>query len=164
MSQEQKQGEQKQEQTDIQRKNNLLSDIQKIRSQIEDGLTMGDAMFGRFAHVEVAREVTNRTEELQKKKDGLEQELREKEAMIQRTNRDFSDVKDALPETLEQQRIKFIEDYTIMFLVLSYVFMILSGIIFYVTISEQKTMAFAKALGYALLTTMLSGTLLYLIA
>ena len=164
MSQEQKQGEQKQEQTDIQRKNNLLSDIQKTRSQIEDGLTMGDAMFGRFAHVEVAREVTNRTEELQKKKDGLEQELREKEAMIQRTNRDFSDVKDALPETLEQQRIKFIEDYTIMFLVLSYVFMILSGIIFYVTISEQKTMAFAKALGYALATTMLSGTLLYLIA
>ena len=156
--------EQKQEQTDIQRKNNLLSDIQKIRSQIEDGLTMGDAMFGRFAHVEVAREVTNRTEELQKKKDGLEQELREKEAMIQRTNRDFSDVKDALPETLEQQRVKFIEDYTIMFLVLSYVFMILSGIIFYVTISEQKTMAFAKALGYALLATMLSGTLLYLIA
>jgi hypothetical protein len=125
---------------------------------------MGDAMFGRFAHVEVAREVTNRTEELQKKKDGLEQELREKEAMIQRTNRDFSDVKDALPETLEQQRIKFIEDYTIMFLVLSYVFMILSGIIFYVTLSEQKTMAFAKALGYALVATMLSGTLLYLIA
>jgi hypothetical protein len=156
--------EQKQEQTDIQRKNNLLSDIQRARSQIEDGLTMGDAMFGRFAHVEVAREVTNRTEELQKKKDGLEQELREKEAMIQRTNRDFSDVKDALPETLEQQRIKFIEDYTIMFLVLSYVFMILSGIIFYVTLSEQKTMAFAKALGYALVATMLSGTLLYLIA
>ena len=158
------QGEQKQEQTDIQRKNDLLSDIQKARSQIEDGLTMGDAMFGRFAHVEVAREVTNRTEELQKKKDGLEQELREKEAMIQRTNRDFSDVKDALPETLEQQRVKFIEDYTIMFLVLSYVFMILSGIIFYVTISEQKTMAFAKALGYALFATMLSGILLYLIA
>ena len=160
------QGEQKQEQkqTDIQRKNDLLSDIQNTRSQIEDGLTMGDAMFGRFAHVEVAREVTNRTEELQKKKDGLEQELREKEAMIQRTNRDFSDVKDALPETLEQQRVKFIEDYTIMFLVLSYVFMILSGIIFYVTISEQKTMAFAKALGYALFATMLSGILLYLIA
>lgn len=156
--------EQKQEQTDIQRKNNLLSDIQKARSQIEDGLTMGDAMFGRFAHVEVAREVTNRTEELQKKKDVLEQELREKEALIQRTNRDFSDVKDALPETLEQQRVKFIEDYTIMFLVLSYVFMILSGIIFYVTISEQKTMAFVKALGYALVATMLSGTLLYLIA
>ena len=162
MSQEEQKQEQKQ--TDIQRKNDLLSDIQKARSQIEDGLTMGDAMFGRFAHVEVAREVTNRTEELQKKKDGLEQELREKEAMIQRTNRDFSDVKDALPETLEQQRVKFIEDYTIMFLVLSYVFMILSGIIFYVTISEQKTMAFAKALGYALFATMLSGILLYLIA
>lgn len=166
MSQEKKepQQQQQQQQTDIERKNYLLSDIQNTRSQIEDGLTMGDSMFGRFAHVEVAREVKNRTEELQKKKDGLEQDLREKEALIQRANRDFSDVKDALPETLEQQRIQFIEDYTVMFLVISYVFMALSAIIFYVTISEQKMAAFGKALGYTLFATIMSGLLFYFIA
>lgn len=153
-----------QEQTTIQRKNDLLSDIQRVRSQIEDNLVMGDSMFGRFAHVEVAREVKLRTEELQKKKEALEQDIKEKEALVQRANRDFSDVKDALPETLEHQRIKFVEDYTLLFLSLAYVFMVVSAIIFYVALSEQKAKALAKAVGYAVLCTFMAGMLLYWIA
>jgi len=152
------------EQTTIQRKSDLLADIQKIRSQVDDGLLMGDSMFGRFAHAEVAREVKSRTEELQKKKEALEQEIREKEALVQRTNRDFSDVKDTLPETLERQRIRFIEDYTLLFLSLAYVFMVVSAIIFYVVISEEKAKALGKAVGYAILGTMIAGILLNMIA
>lgn len=152
------------EQTTIQRKSDLLADIQKIRSQVDDGLLMGDSMFGRFAHAEVAREVKSRTEELQKKKEALEQEIREKEALVQRANRDFSDVKDTLPETLERQRIRFIEDYTLLFLSLSYVFMVVSAIIFYVVISEEKAKALGKAVGYAILGTMIAGILLNMIA
>lgn len=152
------------EQTTLQRKSDLLADIQTIRSQVEDGLLMGDSMFGRFAHVEVAREVNRRTEELQRKKDALEQEIREKEALIQRANRDFSDVKDALPETLERKRIRFVEDYTLLFLSLSYVFMVVSAIIFYVALSEEKMKALGKGVGYTILGTMLSGILLNMIA
>lgn len=152
------------EQTTLQRKSDLLADIQTIRSQVEDGLLMGDSMFGRFAHADVAREVKSRTEELQRKKDKLEQEIREKEALIQRSNRDFSDVKDALPETLEHQRIQFVEDYTLLFLSLAYVFMVLSAILFYVTISEEKMKALGKAVGYAILGTFVAGMLLYRIA
>jgi chromosome segregation ATPase len=153
-----------QSQTDIQRKNDTMSDIQRVRSQVEDGLTMGDAMFGRFAHADVAREVTRRTEELQMKKEKLEQDLKEKEAIIQKANRDFSDVKDALPETQERQRIKFVEDYTLLFLTLSYVFMGISLIVFYVSVSEQKTTAVMTALGYSVLVTLMMGIILYFIA
>lgn len=152
------------EQTTLQRKSDLLADIQTIRSQVEDGLLMGDSMFGRFAHADVAREVKSRTEELQRKKDRLEQDIREKESLIQRSNRDFSDVKDALPETLERQRIQFVEDYTLLFLSLAYVFMVLSAILFYVAISEEKMKALGKAVGYAILGTFLAGILLYRIA
>lgn len=141
-----------------------MSDIQKVRSQIDDGLAMGESMFGRFAHVEVAREVTQRTEELQQQKDMLEQGLKEKEALIQRANRDFSDVKDSLPETIEQQRIRFVEDYTLLFLSLSYVFMVLSALIYYVILSEQKAIALLKGLGYAFGGTVMAGLLLYIIA
>jgi chromosome segregation ATPase len=155
---------QAQSQTDVQRKNDLLADLQRVRSQVEDGLMMGDSMFGRFAHAEVAHEVKNRTEELQKKKNELEQELKEKEAIIQRANRDFSDVKDALPETLERQRVQFVEDYTLLFLTLSYVFMVISAVIFYVTVSEQKIAALAKGLGYSVVATLMAGLLLYFIA
>ena len=153
-----------QDQTTIQRKADLKSDIKHIQSQVDDGLLMGDSMFGKYAHIDVASKVTQHMEELQKKKDVLEKEIAEKEAIVQRANRDFSDVKDTLPETQEKQRIRFVEDYTVMFVVLSYVFMVLSAIIFYVTLSEQKMMALAKALGYALFGTMMSGFLLYFIA
>ena len=85
------------EQITVQRKSDLLTDIQAIRSQVEDGLAMGDSMFGRFALVEVAREVKERTEELQRKKEELEREIQEKEALIQRVNRDFSDEKNKIP-------------------------------------------------------------------
>lgn len=152
------------EQTTVQRKSDLTTDIQTIRSQVEDGLAMGDSMFGRFAHAEVAREVKERTEELQRKKEELEREIQEKEALIQRVNRDFSDEKNKIPETLEQERIRFIEDYTLLFLSLAYVFMVVSAIVFYVMISEQKPKAFAKGLGYAIVGTLLAYLLLNWIA
>lgn len=152
------------DQTTIQRKNDLMSDIQKVRSQIEDSMMMGDSMFGRFAHVDVAREVTNRMKDLEQKKKSLEQDLKEKEALIQRANRDFSDVKDALPETIEQKRIRFIEDYTLLFVSLSYLFMVLTAILYYVMISEQKTMALVKGIGYTLVSTLFAGLILYFIA
>lgn len=156
--------QQQQEQTTIQRKSDLQSDIQKIRSQVEDGLAMGDSMFGKFAHADVTQQVNTRIKELEEKKAHLEKEIKEKESLIQRSNRDFSDVKDTLPETLEKQRVKFIEDYTIMFLSLAYIFMILSALIYYVMISQEKMTAFLKGLGYSLITTIIAGILLYLIA
>lgn len=152
------------DQTAIQRKNELLSDITTIRTQVEDSLTMGDSMFGQYAHVEVARDVNQRKEELQQKKNAIEQDIREKEALIQRANRDFTDVKDTLPETLEKQRIQFIEDYTLLFLSLAYLFMVISAIVFYVALSEQKGKAVAKGVGYAVVGTFVAGMLLHWIA
>lgn len=151
-------------QTNIQRKNDLLADLQHLRSNIDDSLSMGDAMFGRFAHVEVAREVKDRMEDLQKKKEKLEQDLKEKEALIQRADRDFTDVKDTLPETLDKKRVQFVEDYTLAFLSLSYVFMILAAIVWYVSLAEQKMTALLKAVGYSTLTTIVVGLILYFIA
>jgi hypothetical protein len=151
-------------QSTIERKADLISDIGKLRAQVEDGLAMGDSMFGQFAHVDVTNEVNRRLSDLKKKKGGLEQKLREKEAIVQRSNRDFSDVKDSLPETQERKRVQFVEDYTMMFLLLSYVFMILSFIIFYVTLSEQKMKAFFYSLGISMVFTFFGSFLIYLIA
>lgn len=152
------------EQTTVQRKTELRSDIQAIYNQIEDGLAMGDSMFGQYAHVDVAREVSSRTKELQKKKEELEEDIRQKEAIIQRTDRDFTDVKDTLPETLEEERIRFIEDYTLLFLSLAYVFMVVSAIVYFVVLSPTPWRTLGKSLGYSLLGTFLAGVLLYVIA
>jgi hypothetical protein len=151
-------------QTEVQRKEGLLSDIASARAKIEDSIHMGNSMFGRFAHADVAREVTIRKEDLQKKKEALEEDIRQKESIIQRTNRDFTDVKDTLPETEEQKRIRFIEDYTLMFLTLSYVFMVLSAIVYTVVLSSTPWPTFFNALGVSALGTALAGILLYIIA
>ena len=152
------------EQTTVQRKTELRSDIQVIYNQIEDGLAMGDSMFGQYAHVDVAREVSSRTKELQKKKEELEEDIRQKEAIIKRTDRDFTDVKDTLPETLEEERNRFIEDYTLLFLSLAYVFMVVSAIVYFVALSPTPWPTLGKSLGYSLLGTFLAGVLLYVIA
>jgi hypothetical protein len=152
------------EQTTIQRKAELRSAIQHVRAQVEDGLAMGDSMFGQYAHADVAREVGTRTEELQKKKEALEDEIRQKEAIIERTNRDFTDVKDSLPETEEQQRIRFIEDYTLLFLSLSYVFMVVSAIIYQVALSPTPWSTLGKSVGYSMVGSIFVGILLYAVA
>lgn len=121
-------------------------------------------MFGQYAHVDVAREVSSRTKELQKKKEELEEDIRQKEAIIQRTDRDFTDVKDTLPETLEEERTRFIEDYTLLFLSLAYVFMVVSAIVYFVVLSPTPWRTLGKSLGYSLLGTFLAGVLLYVIA
>jgi len=151
-------------QTTAQRKSDLISDISNLRIQIEDGIQMGSSMFGQYAHADVTNEVDKRLTDLKKKKEELENNIRDKEAIIQRSNRDFSDVKDALPEKQEQTRVKFVEDYTIMFLLLSFVFMVVSAIIFNVTISQEKMKALFSSLGLSILFTGFCGILLYFVA
>lgn len=152
-----------QEQTTIQRKSELRSDIQTLRGQLEDGLAMGNSMFGQYAHTQIAEEVTDRLTQLKAQKEGLEKDIRQKEALIERSNRDFSDVKETLPETYEQKRIRFVEDYTVMFLLLSYVFMVLSAIVYMVALSPTPWPTLFKSLAYATGGTVIAGLLLYAI-
>lgn len=142
----------------------LVSDIGKIRNEIDDSLAMGDSMFGTYAHAAVADQVSGRLEELKKKKEEMEEEIRQKEATIDRSNRDFTDVKDALPETEEQKRVSFIEDYTLMFVSLSYVFMVVSAIVYVVALSDTPSATLLKSLGIALVGTIVAGYVLYMIA
>jgi len=79
----------------------------------------------------------------------LKAEIDRKEAIISKTNRDFSDVKDSLPERQSKKIINFIEDYTLAFLLMSYVLMLISGIYVYTVFTMgtwiQKLYAFGKA-------------------
>ena len=58
-------------------------------------------------------------------------DIDKKEAIIERSNRDFSDVKDTIPEIQKKTYINFIEDYTLASVVTSYLFMIISVIYIY---------------------------------
>lgn len=153
-----------QEQTTLQRKQDLEGEIRNLNAQIDDTLHMGDSMFGQYAHVQVAKEATDRLSELKTKKKELEEDIREKQALLRRSDRDFSDVKETLPETQERQRIRFMEDYTVMFLLLSYVFMVLSAIVYMTILSPTPWPTFFRSIGYSVAGTVLVATFFYVIA
>ena len=162
----------------------IKNDIDFLKSGIEDTLHTGDAMFGSFGPADITKDVKQRNSELEKKKEDLKTDISKKEAIIERNNRDFSDVKQALPEQEETKSLHFIEDYTLAFLSISYFFMVVVAIYLYTIGPNQKVNAataigvfgataaasntgssgltrFFKALLFALFGTMFSGMILY---
>jgi hypothetical protein len=142
----------------------LQQDITTLSALTTDSLSMGDAMFGQFGHSEITKEVKNRNEELKAKKDKLLTEVEKGEATIERSNRDFSDVKDTLPEPQPKKILRFIEDYTLAILSISYLFMIMASIYIYISISDKKLVAFFQALISSILLTMFLFMILFYLA
>jgi len=139
---------------------NLDNDLTSIRGNIINSLMMGDSIFGEAGHVDIRNEVKKRNNELKEERDQLRNNIDKKEVIIQKNNRDFSDVKDTLPEVQPNKNLHVIEDYTIAFLTISYLFMIISFIYFYTMTSEEKVSSF---FGSLLISSILSIILLLLL-
>jgi hypothetical protein len=119
----------------------LQQDIEMLRGTVGDSLIMGDAIYGKFGIADITKQVKARNEELKTKKDTLREQIDKKEAIIERSNRDFSDVKNTLPETQPKKVLHFIEDYTLAFLSIAYLFMIVALIYIYTITSDNKITA-----------------------
>jgi hypothetical protein len=125
---------------------NLENDLTSLRGNIVNSLMMGDSIFGEAGHVDIRNEVKRRNTELKEERDKLRDDIDKKEIIIQKNNRDFSDVKDTLPEVQPNKKLHVIEDYTVAFLTISYLFMGISFIYFYTATSSEKLNAFFRAL------------------
>lgn len=124
---------------------NVGSDINFIKSNIISALATGDAIFGEYGSSDIAKNIKQSNDELEEKKKEIEKEIANSEAVIERSNRDFSDVKNTLPDRATYSRLHFIEDYTVFFLLASYLFMVLLCGYLYVLSAEEKWTAFGQA-------------------
>jgi len=141
----------------------LEQDINTLSATTMDFLVMGDTMIGQFGHNDIAKQVSDRNNELKSKKTNLIKEIENSEAIVERSNRDFSDVKDTVSEPQSKQFLHFIEDYTLAILVMAYLFMIIAVIYVYTSTSENKLIAFGKSIvGSVLLTIFLFMMLFFL--
>lgn len=141
----------------------LQQDISALSATTVDSLSIGDAMFSQQGHSEIVKQVKDRNEDLKSKKERLLTEIEKGEAIIERSNRDFSDVKNTLPDPQPKKMLRFIEDYTLAILSMSYLFMIIAFIYIYTAMSDKKLIAFFQALiGSILLTVFLFMMLFYL--
>ena len=137
---------------------NIKDDISNLNSAITNELIIGDSMFnGINGYNTIKSDVQQRNTELNEKKEKLIDEIHKKEKIINSTNRDFTDIKDKT----DISKILFLEDYTMFFLALSYLFMICIFMYVYIYMSEVPLYAFVKALGYSVVFTIAGGMLLY---
>jgi hypothetical protein len=142
----------------------LKSDIDSLRGNVMDSLSLGDTMFGQFGHNEVSSQLKKRNDELTLQVESLTKELDKNQSIIDRSNRDFIDVKHTLPETQPKKILHFIEDYTMALLAISYLFMVLIGIYYYSMLNGMFDISkCVQAVGYSGLISIIVGMILYYI-
>lgn len=141
----------------------LKQDVTALQANIADSLLMGDAMFGSYGYADITKQVTSRNDELKSKKYVLIADIKKKEAIVDRSNRDFTDLKDSLPEPQPNKILHVLEDYTLAVLAMCYLFALLAGLYTYVFLAEAKVLALLKGmLGSSILTAFLFMVLFYL--
>jgi len=132
---------------------NLQQDISDLKANITDSLAKGDLLFGTQPHNELIQQVLTRNKELKDKKQKLSDDILKKESIVNRSNRDFTDVKESIPEPQPKKILHFFEEYTLAVLLLSYFFMILSAIYFYTLISPFKLKALLEGITLSSIVT-----------
>ena len=146
----------------------LNSDIEMLRALIGDSFYIGDAIYGSYGISDITKQVKARNTDLKRKKEILKEDIYKKEAIVERSDRDFSDVKNTLPETQPKKALHFLEDYTMAFLVMAYLFMMIALNYLYATETkntENQTFNFTALLqglfGSVIITIFLSIILYY---
>jgi len=142
---------------------NIQTDIHSLNDTISNALTTGTSMFGAYSHpTSINSEVSARNKELHEKKKKLTEHIKQKEEIINRSNRDFSDT---LPDTQPKKILHFIEDYTLVFLSMSYLFMGMAAMYVYTsTSSEPLSTTIPKGGLVSLFVTFFMGALLYYVS
>jgi len=138
-------------------------DITRLKATITDLIAVGSSMYDPTAG-SMTSDALSRNNELTVKKESLDAEIKEQESIVNRVNRDFTDVRDQLPETIPDKRLHFIEDYTLVILGISYLFMILIALHTYVLKSEEAwTMSLLRGLMYSIPISLIVGMIIYYI-
>ena len=88
----------------------LHEDIIMLRANVNDSIIMGNSINVSYGGETIIKQVKDRNTELKAKKEEIINDIDKKEAIIERSDRDFSDVKDTLPEKQPKKYINFIED------------------------------------------------------
>jgi hypothetical protein len=139
----------------------LQQDIISLSGSVMDSLSMGDTMFGQYGYNDIAKQVKARNEELKKKKENLMKEVEKGEAIIEKTNRDFEDEYKTVPQPQSKKVLRFVEDWTVAILIISYLFMVIAAIYIFTSMSENKLATFGKLLVGAILFSMFMFMVLF---
>ena len=97
-----------------------------------DLMATGDTFFGTAPSATAIQEVSQRNEGLKKRAKELMRGLKSSTARMEQMERDFLDVKGGLPETLPNQVVNVLEDYTLVVLCVAYLFGAVAVLFYYI--------------------------------
>jgi hypothetical protein len=122
-------------------------------AQFNDMIALGDKFYGSSAASTVLTEVRNRNKDLQNTLNTLQKDTKQLQGTTERYERDFLDVKGALPERIPTQRLNVLDDYTMLLLAISYLMMALSIVFYYAQVNDYTiTSILIGTVGMALIT------------
>ena len=132
------------------------TDIRGLQTSITDALLMGDQIVGQQGNRDLVQQTKERNRELKENKEKIEKDIRKKEAIINRANRDFSDTK--VPPT---SALHVIEDYTMAMVAMSYLFLVLVFIWWYTLQAETILSGLLRSLLFSALGSVIVAMVLY---
>jgi len=121
----------------------VQEDITTLRSQITNALILGDSIVNQSGGTKISSYVQKQIDDLTSKKEEIYDDILEKERLVHASNRDFSD---ATPVNEPKTVLRMIEDYTVAILFLSYLFMLLMAMYWYVLQSSSVMKGIAEAI------------------
>jgi len=136
----------------------VREDITTLRSQITDALTLGDNMVRQSGGKQIASYVQEQLDDLESKKKKIYDDILEKERLVHASNRDFSDT-NPIKETKTVLRV--IEDHTVAILLLSYLFMLVMAMYWYVIRSPFIVKGLLEAVVGAFFVSLFAFMVLY---
>jgi hypothetical protein len=152
---------------EITRRNTFASDVGKQMNEIENlksmyvnALTTADSIFGSASTTTFAKEIDIRNRELKDRVSKLGATIDTSKSAIERSERDFIDSKEQLPEQLPTHTIHVIDDYTLSVLSVAYIFFIFAVIYWYVQQNDYSMRSILTALGSAVILTLIIVMLL----
>ena len=123
---------------ELQRASQLLSTVDNIpelfsaqAALFQDMLSTGDSFFGTSASTSAIEDVKSRNKELKQKLADTQASIDKYTAIVERSERDFIDEKDAAPEMIQDRLVHVLDDYTLLVLAISYAFVVLAGALSY---------------------------------
>ena len=103
-----------------------------------DLLSTGDSVMGTSATGSAIQDVKSRNQELKQTLADTQASIDKYTAIVERSERDFVDEKDAAPEEIRKSHINVLDDYTLLVLSISYVFCVLVGVIAYMSTNNYS--------------------------
>ena len=139
----------------------MKQEISDLNAHITDALLTGDVIFNSGnGNVHISTEMKQLGNQLTMQAATLEADVHKKGQIRDTHNRDFVDH----IEPANEGPIISLEDYTVFMVVMSYIFVICIAVYTYTYQSENPMRAFVKAMGFAILTSIVMGMLFYNLA